>query len=189
VHHGKSVIKKTGVYFSYIVRTIGLGMLADTFSSENLGSIIGSVMISHTVGFTLGPLIGGYLYEWGGMTSPFYFCALFAVFIFIGTLAINEPAKGEREEVRVILKRSDKNEFMQLVKNYRIIVCIICTCVTAAGLSGIEPALAIYLKERYQVSTFTMGAIFIALVVPSFFGPITGYLSDKVKNLLLFVIY
>lgn len=143
-------------------RTIGLGMLADTFSSEKLGSVIGSVMISHTIGFTLGPLIGGFLYELKGIEATFYLCALFALFIFVGTLFIQEPSKQVQDEAQqVLLKqtKSDRYEILRLLKDYRIAACVICTFVTAAGLSGIEPALPIYLKEKYSASTSTIGGI------------------------------
>lgn len=140
-------------------------MLADTFSSETLGSVIGSVMISHTIGFTLGPLIGGFLYELGGMTAPFYVCALFALVIFIGTLWIDEPMKDQAREPLLPCKPKKRSEFIYLLSNYRIVTCIICTFVTAAGLSGIEPALPIYLKEKYHVSTATIGGKYIKTYV------------------------
>ncbi|KAI8330641.1 major facilitator superfamily domain-containing protein [Chlamydoabsidia padenii] len=71
--------------------TIGLGMLADVFPTKRLGMVMGSVMTAHTVGFAVGPAIGGLLYEYGGFGAPFHFCAGFAVLNFLAVVWIEEP--------------------------------------------------------------------------------------------------
>ncbi|OBZ84140.1 Synaptic vesicular amine transporter [Choanephora cucurbitarum] len=137
--------------------TIGLGMLADTFPTETLGRVMGTVIIAHTVGFVLGPVIGGILYEAGGIRAPFYFCGLFGLFTLTTAFWIAESDKGQLEEHVPLITNGNK----------RVV------------LAGIEPALPIYLLKKYNASTATIGTIFVALVVPCFLGPLTGYLSDK----------
>jgi MFS family permease len=85
--------------------TIGLGMLADVFPTKRLGVVMGSVMTAHTVGFAVGPAIGGLLYEYGGFGAPFYFCAGFAVVNFFAVVWIEEPL--------VLAKQLEKQEAMQ----------------------------------------------------------------------------
>ncbi|KAI8378400.1 major facilitator superfamily domain-containing protein [Blakeslea trispora] len=161
--------------------TIGLGMLADTFPTETLGRIMRTVIIAHTVGFVLGPVIGGILYEAGGIRVPFYFCCLFGIITLLVTLWIAEPDKGQPEEQIPLVSSRNKNnnEMLRLLKNRRIMACIVCCFITSVVLAGIEPALPIYLLKKYNASTVTIGTIFIALVLPCFLGPLTGYLSDK----------
>lgn len=85
--------------------TIGLGMLADVFPTKRLGVVMGSVMTAHTVGFAVGPAIGGLLYEYGGFGAPFYFCSGFAVVNFLAVVWIEEPL--------VLAKQLQKQEALQ----------------------------------------------------------------------------
>jgi MFS family permease len=138
-------------------------MLADTFPIDQQGRVMGTVLMFHTIGFMLGPILGGLLYDYHNET-PFYFCTLFALFTFIGTLFIAEPIEknnrqDDEERMSLIHSNNDKKkkEWFQLLKHRQIISCIICCFVTSAALSGIEPALPIYLEEKYHVSISTVG--------------------------------
>ncbi|KAI8095060.1 major facilitator superfamily domain-containing protein [Gilbertella persicaria] len=160
--------------------TIGLGMLADAFPNETLGRVMGTVILAHTIGFVLGPVIGGMLYEYGGMSAPFYFCSFFGLLTLLGSIWIAEPSPVQPTlEESTPLMTSRKNELIRLVQHRRILACVICCFVTSVALAGIEPALPIYLSEKYHASTSTIGIIFVSLVIPCFLGLFTGYLSDK----------
>ena len=52
---------------------------------------MGTVLTAHTVGFAIGPAVGGFLYEYGGFAAPFLFCAGFAVLNFLAILWLAEP--------------------------------------------------------------------------------------------------
>lgn len=136
-------------------------MLADTFPVEKLGTIMGTVIMSHTIGFVLGPVLGGILYDYGGTLAPFYFCSLFGILTLLGTIWIAEPTRNTIDESILLLpsKKREKwnTELFHLLKNRRIISCIISCIVTSAALSGIEPALPIYLSDKYHVSISTIG--------------------------------
>ncbi|KAI8877347.1 MFS general substrate transporter [Backusella circina FSU 941] len=179
--------------------TIGLGMLAEVFSVDRLGAVMGTVILSHTIGFVLGPVLGGVLYDYGGVHMPFYLCALFGLFSLVGTCWIAEPIDSEDQETNNRKNKSRDSEsepllehqhqqqkkmhyyqdFVDLLKDKRILACVLCCFVTSASLAGMEPALPVYLQEKYHVSTSVVGMIFIAMVIPSFLGPVTGYLSDR----------
>ncbi|CAO3587100.1 unnamed protein product [Absidia cylindrospora] len=85
--------------------TIGLGMLADVFPTKRLGVVMGSVLTAHTVGFAIGPAVGGLLYEYGGFGAPFHFCAGFAVLNFFAIVWIAEPLELAKE-----LKQQDQQQ-------------------------------------------------------------------------------
>lgn len=137
---------------------------------------MGTVIMSHTVGFVLGPVLGGMLYDYGGIAAPFYLCSLFALFALLVTLWIAEPIKKTSErpttETTGLVSKTkqhhhhhekDKNskQLLGLLRNPRIISCTVCCFVTSATLSGIEPALPIYLQEKYHVSISTVGGTYI----------------------------
>ncbi|KAI8985125.1 major facilitator superfamily domain-containing protein [Pilobolus umbonatus] len=175
--------------------TIGLGLLADVFPTNRLGVVMGTVMTAHTVGFALGPAIGGILFEYGGFAAPFLFCAGFAAVNFLAIVWLAEPDHNrnhhspetgkpldEEDESTPLLKdkKQTRLTMIDLLKNYRILSCVLCVIVSASVFAGIEPALPLYLQKTYQASTSTIGVIFVAMVIPAFFAPLIGHLSDKI---------
>ncbi|OBZ82483.1 putative MFS-type transporter C18.02 [Choanephora cucurbitarum] len=184
--------------------TIGLGLLADVFPTKRLGVVMGTVLTAHTVGFAIGPAVGGFLYEYGGFAAPFLFCAGFAVLNFLAILWLAEPKHDhtinqtqdhisraqedieQPDETTPLVtqqKKSDKKKpltMIDLLKNWRILSCILCVTVSASVFSGIEPALPIHLQKTYDASASLIGLIFVAMVVPAFLAPVIGHLSDKI---------
>ncbi|KAG1113532.1 hypothetical protein G6F42_014437 [Rhizopus arrhizus] len=180
--------------------TIGLGLLADVFPTKKLGAVMGTVLTAHTVGFALGPGIGGALYEYGGMEAPFFFCAAFAVLNFLAILWLAEPKHNHIEETQDHVSRAQEEidettplvnsgnratdkkplTMIDLLKNWRILSCVLCVTVSASVFAGIEPALPIHLQQTFNASASTIGLIFVAMVVPAFLAPLIGHLSDKI---------
>lgn len=159
-------------------RTIGLGLLADVFPTKSLGVVMGTVLTSHTVGFAIGPAIGGFLYEYGGFAAPFLFCAGFAVINFIAIVWLAEPKHDHIEETSDHVSRAqedieDNDEttplvnkskkakvpltMISLLKNWRILSCVLCVTVSASVFAGIEPALPIHLQDNFNASASTIG--------------------------------
>ncbi|KAG0260168.1 hypothetical protein BG011_002096 [Mortierella polycephala] len=73
--------------------TIGLGMLADIYPPDNLGTVMGATMMANSIGFMLGPVVGAYFYEYHGYKAPFIFCAALAILDFLCIAFIAEPDK------------------------------------------------------------------------------------------------
>ncbi|RUS22520.1 hypothetical protein BC937DRAFT_88613 [Endogone sp. FLAS-F59071] len=73
--------------------TIGLGMLADVFPPQKLGVVMGTVLAANTLGFTIGPALGGLLFQYHGEAAPFIFCSVLAFFDFLCACWIAEPSK------------------------------------------------------------------------------------------------
>jgi MFS transporter, DHA1 family, solute carrier family 18 (vesicular amine transporter), member 1/2 len=157
-------------------RTIGLGLLADVFPTNKLGAVMGTVMTAHTVGFAISPAAGGYLLEHGGFAAPFLFCAGLAVINFLVIVWLAEPKHNHIEETQDHVSRAqeditedestplvkNKNKKVQLtmidlLKNWRIMSCVLCVTVSASVFSGIEPALPIHLRDTFDASASTIG--------------------------------
>ncbi|CEG70604.1 hypothetical protein RMATCC62417_06470 [Rhizopus microsporus] len=177
--------------------TIGLGLLADVFPTKKLGVVMGTVLTAHTVGFAIGPAAGGFLYEYGGFAAPFIFCAAFAIINFFAIVWLAEPKHDHVEDTSDHVSRAqediEENEstpliktkkntpvtMIGLLKNWRILSCVLCTTVSASVFAGIEPALPIHLQKEFNAPASTIGMIFVAMVVPAFLAPLIGHLSDK----------
>ncbi|KAG2200916.1 hypothetical protein INT47_003151 [Mucor saturninus] len=178
--------------------TIGLGLLADVFPTKSLGVVMGTVLTSHTVGFAIGPAVGGFLYEYGGFAAPFLFCAAFAVLNFLAIVWLAEPKHEHIEETSDHVSRAQEDiedestplinskkpkvklTMISLLKNWRILSCVLCVTVSASVFAGIEPALPIHLQDNFNASASTIGLIFVAMVIPAFLAPVIGHISDKI---------
>ncbi|KAG0231462.1 hypothetical protein BGX31_005520 [Mortierella sp. GBA43] len=67
--------------------------MADVYPPDNLGLVMGVVMMANAIGFMLGPMVGAYFYEFHGYEAPFVFCAALAVLDFLCILFLAEPEK------------------------------------------------------------------------------------------------
>lgn len=154
--------------------TIGLGLLADVFPTKKLGVVMGTVLTAHTVGFAIGPSVG-VLYEFYGVEAPFIFCAAFAVINFFAILWLAEPDHTKNvnqkptttpdETTPLVLPDGQHKQqqhkkditMVDLLKNWRILSCVLCVIVSASVFAGIEPALPIHLRLNYNASVSTIG--------------------------------
>jgi MFS family permease len=139
---------------------------------------MGTVMTAHTVGFAISPAAGGYLLEHGGFAAPFLFCAALAVVNFLVIVWLAEPKHNHIEdtqdhvsraqedihedETTPLVKNKKNNKKVQLtmidlLKNWRILSCVLCVTVSASVFSGIEPALPIHLRDTFGASASTIG--------------------------------
>jgi MFS family permease len=75
--------------------TISLTMIADAFPAHQLGTAMGSVLVWNSFGFLAGPVIGGFLFEYGGYMMPFLFCAIGALITLLVSTAVIPPVLGE----------------------------------------------------------------------------------------------
>ncbi|KAG0275261.1 hypothetical protein BGZ95_009012, partial [Linnemannia exigua] len=89
--------------------TIGLGLLADVYPPDNLGVVMGATMTANAIGFMLGPMVGGYLYEYHGYSAPFVFCAGLAILDFLCIVFIAEPEKKKVSAVAVAKPTDNDN--------------------------------------------------------------------------------
>src|SRR3954464_8138910 len=58
---------------------VGFALIADLYPSNERGRVAGTVMSGTSVAVMLGPSIGGWLYEVGGMRLPFTFVTILSV--------------------------------------------------------------------------------------------------------------
>src|SRR5205823_10689600 len=63
---------------------VGFALIADLYGPEERGRAAGMVMSGTSVAVMLGPSLGGWLYEAGGMRLPFTFVPLLSVLAALG---------------------------------------------------------------------------------------------------------
>ncbi|RKO88870.1 major facilitator superfamily domain-containing protein [Blyttiomyces helicus] len=176
--------------------TIGFCMLADIFPASELGGVMGQALSANTLGFLVGPPLGGILFDWYGFTAPFLFCSALALIDLAGRLfirpkvtSINYDAPEDTEERSPLISDHTRSASPSSSSRTNMIelLCdpqVLCTCTTivlgATAFSGIEPTLPIYLEEVFGASPSTVGLLWIAIIVPNaVVGIYAGHASDK----------
>src|SRR5438045_1638715 len=86
---------------------VGFALIADRFGPEERGRVSGIVMSGTSVAFMVGPSIGGWMYEAGGIRAPFLFVSGMACLGALGFIWLDVPppvAETEPVAVRVVLR-------------------------------------------------------------------------------------
>ncbi|CAB3998832.1 MFS-type transporter SLC18B1 [Paramuricea clavata] len=177
------------ITFSFVIRifdgiggamamTAAVAFLAQCFP-DNVGSIMGGLEVFTGIGLTLGPLIGGVLYEYGGFGMPFFVLAgliLITLPVCICILPkVHQAAPSEEEGGKT------KPSLWKFIKipAFTIIAMSIVTGGMAIGV--IEPTLAPHLKSQFNItSTTKIGLLFFMFCACySLFAPLFGWIADK----------
>jgi DHA1 family solute carrier family 18 vesicular amine transporter 1/2 len=150
---------------------VGFALLADLYGPAERGRVMGLVMSGTTFGFMLGPTLGGWLYETGGVRVPFLSVAVFALIAAVGFMWLKIPAKHATHEavpIRAILRVP------------AVAVCSAAVVVIGGTIAMIEPVLSLFLASSIHLGPARVGMVFGAGAVASAaLHPITGYLADR----------
>src|SRR5207344_1854547 len=90
-----------------ITWVVGFALIADRYGPDERGRVTGIVMSGTSVAIMVGPTIGGWLYEIGGIRAPFLLVAALAVVAALGFLWLDVPsavAKSEAVPIGVVLR-------------------------------------------------------------------------------------
>ncbi|KAF9951193.1 hypothetical protein BGZ72_007231 [Mortierella alpina] len=180
------------------VWTLGLALISDVFPAHTLGVQMGKALVGYTLGLMMGPPLGGFLYERGGYQAPFIFCCVITLIDFgCRALIIEEREEivkalreqGKREEAIeeeaevVALRKKEREEertsFWKLIKNKRLLACVVVTACNAFVFSGAEPTLPLYLASNFTLTSERIGFVFMSFSLPSLTAPLLGALSDR----------
>ncbi|KAG0249394.1 hypothetical protein BG011_009345 [Mortierella polycephala] len=180
------------------VWTLGLALITDVFPAHTLGLQMGKALVGYTLGLMMGPPLGGILYEHGGYQAPFIFCFTITLIDFICRALIIEEREeivkalrlqGKREEAMeeeaevVALRKKERQEdqtsFWRLIKNKRLLGCVIVTACNAFVFSGAEPTVPLHLAATFDLTSGKIGLVFMAFSLPTLTAPISGALSDR----------
>src|SRR5204863_5463706 len=63
---------------------VGFALIADLYPADARGRVMGFVMSGSTFGFMVGPTLGGWLYESGGVRLPYLFVGALSLVVAAG---------------------------------------------------------------------------------------------------------
>jgi DHA1 family solute carrier family 18 vesicular amine transporter 1/2 len=150
---------------------VGFALIADLYGEEERGRAMGLAMAGSTLGFIIGPLVGGWLYEIGGIRLPFQVVAgLVAVDLVVFTVVT--PRDMARNVAAVSM--------WKVLRVRAIAICALIVIAGAATAAMLEPIIPLLLESRLGLGPASIGTLFgMAALASSAMHPLYGRLSDR----------
>jgi MFS family permease len=153
-----------------ITWVVGFALIADLYGSSERGRITGIVMMGTSFAFMIGPTLGGWLYEIGGIRLPFIAVGVMAVVGAGSFVWLDIPARQvDREPVPIAL----------VIRVPAIAACTVAVVALSSTLSMLEPVLAMHL-QTLGVNPGRIGMVYgVAAVSTTVLHPFYGRASDR----------
>ena len=150
---------------------VGFALIADLYGPAERGRVMGFVMSGTGVGFMLGPSLGGWLYEVGGIRLPF---------LTVGAMALLTAAAFTWIEVpkgHAVLNRVPMAAVMRIPA---VASCFVAVVAVSATICMLEPVLPLFLSNRLGLGPARIGFVFgMSAVVSAVLHPFFGRLADR----------
>jgi multidrug resistance protein len=149
---------------------VGLALVADLYEPSERGRATGIVMAGSSFAFMIGPSLGGWLYELGGIRLPFIIVAGLAMVAAVACGLLKFPDR-RAEAVAV--------PFLTVIRVPAIGACAAAVVVASATICMLEPVFALHL-ETLGINPGRVGVVFgVAALASASLHPIGGRLADR----------
>jgi len=118
---------------------VGFALIADLYGPAERGRILGLVMSGTSVGFMLGPLLGGWLYEIGGIRLPF---------VAVGAMALLAAGAFTWIEIPKQHAALDRVPASAVLRIPAVASCFSAVVAVSATICMLEPVLPLFLSAR-----------------------------------------
>ncbi len=150
---------------------VGFALIADLYGPDERGRVMGLVMSGANFGFMIGPTLGGWLYEAGGISLPFMTLAAAAVLLGLGFSWLRLP---DTHSVRETVSTRDT------LRVPAVASCALAVVAAGGTISMLEPVLPLFLATELQMGPARIGLVFgIAAVASTVLHPVFGQLADR----------
>lgn len=187
----------THVSVLYIARILGgiagafimpavTAYVADITSVEERPKAMGYVSAAISIGFIIGPGIGGFITELG-IRAPFYFAAGFALITCISSIFILKEPLSKEQLLEISKLKKDTTFISDLKRSFHpaYIIAFIIVFVLAFGLSAYETVFSLFSDHKFgftprDIATIiTISSIFGVVVQVFLFGKMVDKLGEK----------
>ncbi len=154
-----------------IAWVVGFALIADAYEASERGRVTGIVMASASAAYMLGPSLGGWLYEIGGVRLPFIALAVLALAGAAAFACVELPGRrAEHEPVPLA----------RIVGEPAVAACTIAVIAAASTMAMLEPVLALHLEANVGLRPGRIGLVFAAAAVANtVLHPFFGRLADR----------
>ena len=149
---------------------VGFAMIADLYGPDERGRAMGLAMAGSNLGVIIGPALGGWLYEIGGIRLPFLAVAALALVDLAAFVVVAPRTHGTGTPVPIFR-----------VLSYRpIAICVLVVIAGGGTIVMLEPVIPLVFEERLGLGPGAIGTLFgIAAVASTSMHPLYGRLSDR----------
>ncbi|HZT78340.1 MAG TPA: MFS transporter [Vicinamibacterales bacterium] len=149
---------------------VGFALIADLYPASARGRVTGIVMMGTSFAFMIGPTIGGWLYELGGIRLPFVGVAVMASIAALAFVWLDVPSPPtDHEPVPISL----------VLRVPAVAVCAVAVLAIASTLSMLEPVLSLRLNEL-GVNPARIGLVYgIGAIATTVVHPFYGRAADR----------
>ncbi|KAK9905907.1 hypothetical protein WJX75_008740 [Coccomyxa subellipsoidea] len=169
---------------SAAVDTSSFSMITGLFAdSDSFGVMMGIAESFLSLGWIVGPLVGGYAAHIAGFAAPFVLTAgltFLTVPILVLLMPGGQVEAGERPKVPVTIGR--------LLREPSVSVLLVAAMLAAGSLTFLDPLLGPFLQSVWKFDVATVGLCFgVSAVLYAIVTPFAGWLGDKVGMLVIIV--
>lgn len=153
-----------------ITWVVGFALIADLYGSDERGRVSGIVMSGTSVAFMVGPSLGGWLYEVGGIHLPFLTVVALSAVAAAGFAWFQPPDhRADREPVPL----------RAVLRTPAVAACAVTVVGVSSTVSMLEPVLALEMQS-FGVGPARVGMVFgIAAVASTLLNPLFGHAADR----------
>jgi multidrug resistance protein len=154
-----------------ITWVVGFALVADLYPPEERGRVTGIILGGTSLAYMVGPSIGGWLYEIGGIRMPFLVVTAMAVVTMAGFVWLRVPSHHTMH---------DPVPVRRLVRNPQVATCGVVVFLAAASITMFEPIFVLYIQGKLGIGPAKIGTLFAAAaLVNTFLHPIVGRVADR----------
>ena len=172
--------------FGGVIGSINLTIVADLFSLQQRGRVMGYVQMAWAASQVLGIPLGIFIANHLGWHAPFMFIVILSVLVATAIATRLQPINAHLSK-----RNADHNPFLHLwhtVQNPDYRIGFLAIMFTAIGGFMIMPFGSTYLINNIGISTHQLPFVFMLTGVASMVVmPLVGKLSDKVDKFKIFV--
>lgn len=192
------------LYVSRLIGGIGaaamipamLAYVADITSEENRGKGLGMLGASMSLGFVIGPGIGGFLAELG-IRAPFYVSAAVGGFAMLLSLTLLKETRSIEQRQSAKLSTDKKeNIWQQFSKSFKApyLILLVLIFTLTFGLANFEAVFPLFVDHKYGYTSrdiavlITVGALIGAVVQAVLIGRLINRFGEKLLINLTFLL-
>jgi MFS transporter, DHA1 family, solute carrier family 18 (vesicular amine transporter), member 1/2 len=150
---------------------VGFALVADLYAPEERGRVTGIILGGSSFAYMIGPSLGGWLYEMGGIRLPFLFVTAMGALTFVAFVWLKLPEHRAPHE-RLPIAR--------LLRHRAVLTCAVVVFMAASALTMFEPVFVLYLQGTLAFGPAKVGTVFAAAsLANTFFHPLVGRAVDR----------
>ncbi len=150
---------------------VGFALVADLYGPDERGRVTGIILGGTSVAYMVGPSIGGWLYQVGGIRTPFLFVTAMAA-----------ATTGAFAWLRLPTHRSTHEPvpIARLLSHKQVLTCSVIVLLMASTMTMFEPVFVLFLQDTLHITPARVGSVFAAAALANtVLHPLVGRFSDR----------